>query len=237
MNQILLGFKRCEGFWQDLNYQVTFDVDKTTITLNLSCMIFTQMKVKTLLEQPLSLQRHRPQTLRTVESVDITANFLIRDGENDEGWSSILNQSNEYLISLFVSQLEFQYPLVFSRDCRKRFLQQEKSLGPISYALTNSSSLIPNLIKIISDDNTATTSYQIVKLLGDSSKLKRMRNNVNKPIPFEILRHFWTCILNPLSHLVRDQDRESIFWLKKWLRIEVTECGIRIACSSYLLLR
>lgn len=69
---------------------------------------------------------------------------------------------NEYLSSLIISQFEFQLPLVFSMTCRKRFLSQESDIGPISYALTNSSALLPLLVKLIAEDTTATTAYQLI---------------------------------------------------------------------------
>ncbi|GAV55842.1 hypothetical protein ZYGR_0AZ00130 [Zygosaccharomyces rouxii] len=80
-------------------------------------------------------------------------------------WSpaDAISQFNEYLASLIASQLEFQFPMVFSIIARNRFKSQETDIGPISYSLACSSALIPITIQLIAGERTATTVCQLLR--------------------------------------------------------------------------
>lgn len=80
-------------------------------------------------------------------------------------WSpaDVISQFNEYLASLISSQLEFQFPMVFSMIVRNRFKSQERDIGPISYSLVGSSALIPIAVQLIAGERTATTVFQMLK--------------------------------------------------------------------------
>ncbi|SCV05206.1 LANO_0H02388g1_1 [Lachancea nothofagi CBS 11611] len=185
-HEIIQSLTNCSDFWHDLNYKPSFQASSAScVEISLDCEIFTTMKTKSLLEQPLSILKHMNARLLTVTTVDVQAVFL----GTSKSAPDIVKQCNEFLVSLFVSQLEFQFPLAFSRVCRSRFLQQEAFLGPISYALANSASMIPKLIKIISDDKTATTCYRILQLSGDRRKVSRLLKLKDAVSPFQILKH------------------------------------------------
>ncbi|QLL32227.1 hypothetical protein HG536_0C03960 [Torulaspora globosa] len=151
-------------FWDQLFYELQFSSIGGTIQLDLTCQVWNSEKACTLLQKPLENRPH----VRNLPHVCVLKELRI---DVDMCFScepyllidEILLQLNEYLCSLFISQLEFRFPLVFSATARKRFMSQESALGPISYALTNSSALLPILTKLISDDTTATTVYQVMK--------------------------------------------------------------------------
>lgn len=94
-------------------------------------------------------------------------------------WSSadVISQFNEYLASLVVSQLEFQFPMVFSVIARNRFRAQEADIGPISYGLVCSSALIPITVQLIAEEKTATT---VCQLLRPSKRTSRVNLQILK---------------------------------------------------------
>ncbi|CAR29548.1 hypothetical protein ZYGR_0AD02300 [Zygosaccharomyces rouxii] len=88
-------------------------------------------------------------------------------------WSpvDVVSQLNEYLASLIVSQLEFQFPMVFSTIARNRFKSQETDIGPISYSLVYSSALIPITVQLIAGERTATTACQLLRPKRRTSRI------------------------------------------------------------------
>lgn len=124
-------------------------------------------KIKTLLESPLKLRSH-DSTLPSIaylEEIVVTAKFYGGLGVKLDA-TSLVPQLQEYLSSLIISQLEFQFPLVFSAVARKRFQSQETVLAAVSYSSTESSFLIPLLVRLIANDPTATTAYQLLSNYG-----------------------------------------------------------------------
>lgn len=166
-------------FWHQLLYEVQFFVEGCTIQLDLTCQLWNSGKVSTLLEKPVENRPHI-KNLPQIYFVDTLRTFvdLTTTCEQDQLLDQVLPQLNEYLGSLFLSQLEFRFPFVFSVAARKRFLAQEAAIGPISYALSNSSVLLPILTKLISDDTTATTAFQITKY--SKSRIKHISFQIAK---------------------------------------------------------
>ncbi|KAM3162737.1 hypothetical protein ACU8KH_02997 [Lachancea thermotolerans] len=133
LSSFVAALERCNEFWTDLNYTPSFEIPTNcSVRIKLSCRIFSLMKTKNLLEQPLSTLKHMNFHLMSVSTLNVSADFV----GMAKSFEDALHQANEYIVSLFLSQLEFQFPLVFSRICRRRFLQQEASLGSVSYSLT-----------------------------------------------------------------------------------------------------
>lgn len=192
--QLFVALKQCERFWHNLCYKPEFTINQSTLCVLLNCSIFTLMKFNTLFEQPMSSQSHRQLQIETVTKLCVRADF---HSNSHVGAQEITEQCNSYLASLFISQLEFQFPLVFSFEGRTRFLAHEKSLGPVSYALTNSSAMILKLIKMLSLDMTATTSYQLTALSLNRNRKQRIikkQESESVIIQFEIFKHSYTCI-------------------------------------------
>lgn len=138
--------------------------------MDLKCKIWSIEKMVALLKKPASLRTHlQSPKIVFLERLDVRSKF--HHSLHDQlPIDEIMAQFNEYLSSLIVSQLEFQYPMVFSMTCRQKFLSQSIDLGPLSYSLNCSSSLLPHLVKIIADDNTSTTIYQILNASGKTGK-------------------------------------------------------------------
>lgn len=151
------------SFWVDqLLYDTQISASGNVITLNLQCKVWNSDKISSLLQKPAERRLH----LKSIPQVHFLKRLRVQATlytPNDGPTANlIVPQLNEYLGSLFFSQLEFRYPFVFSMTARKRFLAQESSIGPISYALTNSSAILPVLTKLIGDDPTATTAHQLI---------------------------------------------------------------------------
>lgn len=168
------------AFWEEqLLYDTQISTYKGSIELALKCKVWNSDKVSTLLQKPVERRSHMkslPQVqflkrLKVVVTLCCFCDTLLST-------EAVVPQLNEFLGSLFVSQLEFRYPFVFSSATRTKFLAQESSIGPISYALASSSALLPLLTKLIEDDTTATTAYRLV-----SPHKKR-----SKKISFQIAR-------------------------------------------------
>lgn len=85
---------------------------------------------------------------------------------NDVALNVLSQHLQEYLQSLIISQLEFKFPLVFSKIARRRFAEQENAISVVSHSLNNDSSLVLPLLNIIEHDMTATTAYQILSKNG-----------------------------------------------------------------------
>ncbi|QLQ80485.1 hypothetical protein HG537_0D04850 [Torulaspora globosa] len=169
--QIMVYLQNGVKFWHQLFYELQFSSTGGTIQLDLTCQVWNSEKVCTLLEKPIENRSH----MRNLPHVSVLKGLRINvemcfSCEPYLLIDEFLPQLNEYLCSLFISQLEFRFPFVFSATARKRFMSQESALGPISYALSNSSALLPILIKLISDDTTATTVYQVMKYRKSQTK-------------------------------------------------------------------
>lgn len=162
-DQLTVSLENGSDFWNQLLYKASFTSTGKEIRLGLACQLWNSEKVSTLLQKPVENRKHMsglPQVF-SLKRLNVHVN-IYSSGEphiiTDQG----LPQLNEYFGSLFISQLEFRFPFVFCATARKRFLSQESSIGPISYALSSSSALLPILAKLISDDGTATTVYQMI---------------------------------------------------------------------------
>lgn len=167
--------KKNKHFWEkNLSYDFSciLNEETLTVTITLSCKLWYENKINTLLEKPLGLGisqgEEKPKILffSTIEvDVDFHKISYIRGSYNAlkltdsrELFSSI----NQYFSSLIISQLEFKFPIVFSSLVRKRISSQEALLAPISYSLTGTSHLIPIIIEMISKDKTATTCVSLL---------------------------------------------------------------------------
>lgn len=129
------------------------------------------MKRDLFFDIPMSSKVHDPACIEveTFNKVAITGTFheIVARKMNV---MDIVNQCNEYLNSLFLSQLEFRLPLVFSYGARTRLKMHESSIGLVSKCLDNSQTVTPSIVKIISNDKTSTTVFQI---LDETSKTQR----------------------------------------------------------------
>ncbi|SCV03320.1 LAMI_0H07206g1_1 [Lachancea mirantina] len=186
LERIRAGLTQCGVFWSDMGYDVQIRTASHGIDIRLECRVFGVMKVRALLEQPLAHASHAAHHV-SVASVDALHIACLFAGVDSAGSSAVLRHCNEYLVSLFLSQLEFQFPLVFSKWSRSRFSQQQRSLGPVSYALTGSTELIPQLIKIISRDTTATACYQVTRLASHANLRERLQKSKKRMEPYQIV--------------------------------------------------
>ncbi|CCD27059.1 Rec102p NDAI_0J01670 [Naumovozyma dairenensis CBS 421] len=179
LEEILSTFKKGRNFWENLLYDIECSINSDSyIQIQLTCKLWTSNKLLTLLENPISLRPHitAQPSLVFIRRVIIQAHFIHLDEEILD-LSDIYFHFNEYFASLFISTLEFQFPLVFSNLARNRARWNESSLAPISYALTESSRLLPYMVQLVNNDTTATTAYQL---------LTRGRNI--DPIDFQLLK-------------------------------------------------
>ncbi|CCK68322.1 Rec102p KNAG_0A06650 [Huiozyma naganishii CBS 8797] len=160
-------FKRSVVFWEEILQfacSVSHQEKTGSIELLLTCKLWPSKKIDNLLEAPLSYDSHNLETLQIgyLEKLSTEVEFL-KDANLIFPEAELIEQFNEYLGSLIISQLEFRYPLVFSSLVRRRLSLQERFLPSVSYSLTDSSKLLPHLVQMISKDRTATTVYQLLK--------------------------------------------------------------------------
>ncbi|QEU59558.1 Rec102 [Kluyveromyces lactis] len=189
-DKIFQSFCRSGPFWEKLQYDSNFDLVSDSFLCELCCKQFGNMKRELLFDKPMSSKVHDPAAIE-VESFDkvvIVANFHQNPTKSID-ILDIINQCNEYVNSLFISQLEFKLPLVFSPGTRNRLKMHEGSIGLVSKCLDNSQTVTPSIVKIISNDKTSTTVFQI---LSETSKTRatlekyKSTNNWNKlPQMFE----------------------------------------------------
>lgn len=152
-------------FWEDQLFYKVQDVNTTEscIILSLKCTILTDAHISTFIHKPRELHSNAngyPE-INYLSELSTTVNFFSEAGNFIEA-SQVIPHLNEYFSSLIISQLEFEYPIVFSMVSRLRLKWQQGSLGPISYALTNTSVLLPVMLNMIAQDKSATTVYQML---------------------------------------------------------------------------
>ncbi|CAI4601311.1 ANM_HP_G0215270.mRNA.1.CDS.1 [Saccharomyces cerevisiae] len=152
-------------FWEEqLFYQVQ-DVStiENHVILSLKCTILTNAQISTFISKPRELHTHAKgyPEIYYLSELSTTVNFFSKEGNYVE-ISHVIPHFNEYFSSLIVSQLEFEYPMVFSMISRLRLKWQQSSLAPISYALTSNSVLLPIMLNMIAQDKSSTTAYQIL---------------------------------------------------------------------------
>ncbi|CAI4047141.1 hypothetical protein N7582_003997 [Saccharomyces uvarum] len=152
-------------FWEEQLFYKVQDVatQENCIALTLKCTLWTDSQISTFIDKPRELHSHvkgYPE-IYYVSELSTTVNFLSKAGSSTE-IAQVIPHLNEYFSSLIVSQLEFEYPMVFSMTARLRLKWQQGSLGPISYALTNTSALLPIMLNMIAEDKTSTTVYQVL---------------------------------------------------------------------------
>lgn len=162
-------------FWeQTLLYNIELRLlpEEKTIKIFLSCKLWFNNKIKALLENPLGLHTFPTEKRLTIcylNEVKIIAEFykvIMNKGtcqyESIITIGVIRKSLNQFFCSLVISQLEFKFPMVFSPLARTRISIQDIYFAPISHFLTNSTRLIPLLVKISTKDKTATTSYLLL---------------------------------------------------------------------------
>lgn len=125
------------------------------------------MKRDLLLNNPLSSGVNESIIVESLASVKIKVTFKGRITINE-----MINQCNEYVNSLFMSQLEFQLPLVFSVGMRKRMLKQEPTIGSVSKCLESSQNITPYIVKTIASDKTCSLAFQAIHETCNVSKFK-----------------------------------------------------------------
>ncbi|AMD22356.1 HGR017Wp [Eremothecium sinecaudum] len=169
-------------FWhKDLNYMMESRIKGSSLILSLKCNHFNEMKVNKLFYKPKSLQLSRDYHILFLPHVKIQAAFHSTD---DIDPKTVQNHLNEYVSSLLVSQLEFQFPLVFSKNCRNKFAQHERSMGSVACSLGGDCSLISNISEIISRDSTSTLIFQVLDNRQNKTKGKRSGSELNSHKPF-----------------------------------------------------
>lgn len=172
LEQLMVQLQQNKHFWKEcLLYDVEFRIEKPTksICIKLSCNLWFNSKIATLLNFPLQLKCYKktdPPQIKYLNEIQIKGVFykIYNKDKNfqkseDVNVSEIKNLLNQFFSSLVISQLEFKFPLIFSSLVRNRIATQETYFAPISYCLTNSTRLIPVIIKIISKDRTSTTAF------------------------------------------------------------------------------
>lgn len=172
---MIIHLQQNKQFWKEyLLYEVEFKLKKSikSICINLSCNLWFNNKRAAFLDQPLELECYKktdsPQ-IKYLNELQIKGVFYKVNNKNKYFQKNeevtvfeIKNLLNQFFSSLLISQLEFKFPLVFSPLVRNKISIQEKYFAPISYSLTNSTQLIPVIIKIISNDRTSTTAFVLL---------------------------------------------------------------------------
>lgn len=152
--------------WKQLSYDVSFVSNESDglVEFHLHCKIWNENKVSNLLIKPGELRKHDlnlPQ-IKIFKKL-VCQGTIVSDFHNENDcMDNIISHCNEYFSSLLISQLEFRYPLVFSKVARARLQEQEHSIGALSYALNSTSELMPYLILLIEKESTNTTAYQLI---------------------------------------------------------------------------
>lgn len=146
------------------------NVGKGCIQLDLTCKIWNPNKMNMLLAKPTEF---RPYIKLPTVAHCTNLNIDVDIQHFEDKWSlvDVVSQFNEYLASLIISQLEFQFPMVFSIIARNRFKSQEADIGPISYGLVHSSALFPIVVQLIACERTATTVYQLLRPKRQTSRM------------------------------------------------------------------
>ncbi|EDO17106.1 hypothetical protein Kpol_1025p26 [Vanderwaltozyma polyspora DSM 70294] len=166
--QLELSMSKGLYFWKEkLLYDCSLFIDEDNynkLCLKLNCRIWNGNKISSLLQKPIEYKDHRKFLPKVyyLQKLEISSHFFSQTQLDSVPIVDFVNTFNEFTTSLFLSQLEFRFPLVFSSTTRQLFRCQESELGPISYALSDSPALIPILISIISNNMIYTSIYQLV---------------------------------------------------------------------------
>ncbi|CCE63576.1 hypothetical protein TPHA_0F00900 [Tetrapisispora phaffii CBS 4417] len=166
-----------------LNYSIEHVEDQNrpySIVFNLNCNVCTVNKVQTLLEEPIKKFNHLGNEIKIVNltKVKILADFYFHQATfndleyDDTVYQMIKSHMNEYLASLFLSQLEINFPICFSKYIREYLSANILEYPQISFILSNSSKLIPYLITILKNDNNFKTIFKIL-----TYKSKKVKDN------------------------------------------------------------
>ncbi|AET41176.1 Rec102p Ecym_7347 [Eremothecium cymbalariae DBVPG len=158
-----------EEFWTtDLNYAMTHKTNSNKeMELSLKCNQFTTMKADKLFYKPISLHLTKEYKVLVLSKLTINGEFYSL-GSLDN--STVQDHLNEYFISLIISQLEFQFPLVFSRNSRRKFLNHEQTMGAVSCSLAGNNSLISNISEMIAHDLTSSFVFEVLEICANSSR-------------------------------------------------------------------
>ena len=173
-------------FWEKaLNYTVQYVSDDSKLELFLTCNQFIPLKVEKLFAKPANLVYAKEYRLAYLTRLIINCEFY---GVSDTQEGTVLDHLNEFVTSLILSQLEFQFPFVFSRRGRRKFLEHEQSMGSLSYSLTGNNSLIPSVIEVMANDLTSTTVFELLEVCRNyklRAKYKDSKSELKSSKPFK----------------------------------------------------
>lgn len=147
-----------------MSYNVEFFTSaEGYLIVQLECQLWTQTKVNTLSDYQIN-EKHLSSTdvkINYLKQIKIVGQF--NSNETTEICiDKVVFHLREYLTSLMISQLEFKFPLIFSRVARKRIKEQESSFTVVSYAIKGNSTLFLKFLKMANNDKTASSIFQIL---------------------------------------------------------------------------
>ncbi len=164
------------GIWTNMYYNIVASrtSDNCGVEWALKCQIWTPNRAGTLTETSREhfIGDNIFPSVRCLEELNISVQLHTNIRKLSDIKSHFCSHFNEYFISLLVSQLEFRFPLVFSYPARTRLRVQEPNIAPISYALSNSSALMLDLVSITEKQPTNTTIYQLITYRKDNEVYK-----------------------------------------------------------------
>lgn len=159
-------FKTNIKLWKEellYNFECIFLEEKNCIQIRLFCNIWSPEKLSTLLESSIKRQNTRESAISFMvfKEMNVEANILKRNSSLivSEDVKKLLN---DFFKSLLISQLEFQFPMIFCKITRQKIFREQSLLNPVSHNLTTTSELVPMLLKLINDDHTSSLVYQIL---------------------------------------------------------------------------
>ena len=136
-----------KSLWEE---QLHYDTISDGLSVHCSCKVWSGSKIDRLVAKDDVVYLNRLVLVGRFYGCDI-------------GIQTLVDICNEYFVSLFVSQLEWQYPLVFSIMKRDYLLTNLVNIGTLSFGLTSTDKLITPLINIVSNDNTLTTIHNVIQ--------------------------------------------------------------------------
>ncbi|SMN22620.1 similar to Saccharomyces cerevisiae YLR329W REC102 Protein involved in early stages of meiotic recombination [Maudiozyma saulgeensis] len=157
-----LGGKK--DFWESMYFKTHIDITKEKdIIMLLECRLWTQSRINVLLESERfeGCNVAESTKINYIEELVVNVSFNSTNPLEKE-MDSLRSHLREYMSSLILSQLEFRFPLVFSRVARKRVIEQENSFLVISHAIKGDPSLILKFIRLVHNDQTSLSIFQIL---------------------------------------------------------------------------
>lgn len=161
---IMIQLDKKKEFWESIYFNNYNDITvERDIRIQLECQLWTQSRINDLLESERleDCNVEQPSKINFIEELLVSVSFHSTNDLEKE-LDSFKSHLSEYMASLMISQLEFRFPLVFSKIAKKRVKEQENSFFVISQAIKGNSSLVLKFIRMIHVDQTSLSAFQIL---------------------------------------------------------------------------